>query len=301
MISTESKEAFIMTKSNITCVILVKNEELNIRRCIESIKDLAERIVVVDSGSTDSTLDICHEYNCDVFYHEFENYGNQINWALDNTDIRTKWVYRIDADEVVTPELKEEILEKTKLHENDDVNGLIMKFNVYFLGKVLKHGGSSIYNLVIFKNGIGRYTDRMMGEHVELKEGNSEKLKHPCLHYDCKDLSTWINKHNWYSSREVIDYFERKQEGKKGDPNYYKVASRTASLRDKFYYKLPSFFRAHLFYIFRYYCKLGFLDGKAGKAYCYLQAYWYRFLVDAKLIEAKINKTKVTRNTGDLK
>ena len=176
-----------------------------------------------------------------------------------------------------------------------------MKFNVFFLGKMLKYGGSSIYNLVIFKNGFGRYTDRMMGEHVELVEGTIEKLKNPCLHYDCKSLSAWINKHNWYSNREVIDYYERRQNSKASNPQYYKTASRSASARDKFYYKLPLFFRAHLYFIYKYYFKFGFLDGKPGKAYCFLQSYWYRFLVDAKLIESKINKTQVSRNTGDLK
>ena len=290
-----------MIKSSITCIVLVKNEELNIRRCLESIKDLAERIVVVDSGSTDSTISICEEFNCDIFYHEFENYGNQINWAIDNTSINTKWIYRIDADEVVTEKLKDEILVRTKKHENDSVNGFIMKFNIFFLGKFLKYGESSIYNLVIFKNGLGRYTDRMMGEHVELSEGTAENLKNPCLHYDCKSLSVWINKHNWYSNREVIDYFERRQGECQNNENYYKTASKSASLRDRLYYKLPYFLRAHLYFIYRYYFKLGFLDGRPGRAYCFLQAYWYRFLVDAKIIENKLNNVKIERNTGDLK
>ena len=282
--------------NNITAIILAKNEELNIRRCIESILGLADRIVVIDSGSTDKTMDIARELGAEIYQHEpFVHYAKQFNWALDHVNVTTKWIYRIDADEVVSPELKAEIIQACKDHENDDVNGLVMKFKVFFMGRFLTHGGIyPFYNLTIFKNGIGRYEDRAMGEHVVLSEGRTVDLKNDCLHYDFKDLTTWINKHNWYATREKNDYFETLAR-RQADTSLYHEAQKTKKLRDSFYYKLPMFWRAKFYYWYRYYFKLGFLDGQAGKVHAFLQAYWYRFLIDAKIMEQEINQENKKR------
>lgn len=277
--------------NDITAIILTKNEELNIRRCIESIIGLADRIVVVDSGSTDKTMDIARELGAEIYQHEpFEHYAKQFNWALDHIDVKTKWIYRIDADEVVTPELKAEIIQVCKEHNTDDVNGLVMKFKIFFMGRFLTHGGVyPFYNLTIFKNGYGRYEDRAMGEHVVLKEGRTIDLQNDCLHYDFKDLTTWINKHNWYATREVNDYLETKAQ-RQIKTSLYHEAEKTKKLRDGVYYKLPKFWRAKFYYWYRYYYKLGFLDGEAGKVYAFMQAYWYRFLIDAKIMEHELKK-----------
>lgn len=279
--------------NDITAIILTKNEEVNIRRCIKSIIGLADRIVVVDSGSTDKTMDIARELGAEVYQNEpFDYYAKQFNWALDNVNVKTRWIYRIDADEVVTPQLKKEIIYACKKHYDDDVNGFVMKFKVYFMGRFLTHGGIyPFYNLTIFKNGIGRYEDRPMGEHVVLSSGRTVELKNDCLHYDFKDLTTWINKHNWYATREVNDYL-RTQAHKQAQTSLYGEAEKTKKLRDNFYYKLPKFFRAKMYYIYRYYFKLGFLDGQAGKVHAFLQAYWYRYLIDAKILEHEINEKK---------
>ena len=279
--------------NDITAIILTKNEELNIRRCIESITGLADRIVVVDSGSTDKTIEIARELGAEIYQHEpFEHYARQFNWALDHVIIKTRWIYRIDADEVVTPELKTEIIKACQDHQDDDVNGLVMRFKVYFLGRFLVHGGIyPFYNLTIFKNGLGRYEDRAMGEHVVLSKGRTIDLQNDCLHYDYKDLTTWINKHNWYATREVNDYFETLA-NRQAVTSLYHEAQKTKKLRDDFYYKLPKFLRAKLYYWYRYYFKLGFLDGQAGKVHAFLQAYWYRFLIDAKIMEQEITEKR---------
>lgn len=277
--------------NDITAIILTKNEEVNIARCINSITGLADRIVVVDSGSTDNTEKIAKGLGAEIYKHEpFEHYAKQFNWALDNVDVKTKWVYRIDADEVVTPELKKEIIEECNKHHDDSVNGLVMKFKVYFMGRFLTHGGIyPFYNLTIFKYGYGRYEDRAMGEHIVLTEGQTIDLKNDCLHYDFKDLTAWINKHNWYATREVADYMatiENKQIG----TSLYHEAEKTKKLRDGLYYKLPKFWRARFYYWYRYYFKLGFLDGEAGRVHAFLQAYWYRYLIDAKILEQEIKE-----------
>ena len=277
--------------NDITAIILTKNEELNIARCITSIKGLADRIVVVDSGSTDKTMDIAKGLGAEIYQHEpFEHYAKQFNWALDHVNVQTKWVYRID--EVVTPELKEEIIKNCLEHSEDDVNGLVMKFKIYFMGRFLTHGGIyPFYNLTIFKYGYGRYEDRSMGEHVVLSEGRTVDLENDCLHYDFKDLTAWINKHNWYATREVNDYMETLAM-RQADTNLYHEAEKTKKLRDGLYYKLPKFWRARFYYWYRYYIKLGFLDGQAGRVHAFLQAYWYRYLIDAKIMEQELKNKK---------
>ena len=152
--------------TDITAIILTKNEEVNIERCIKSLSGVADRICVVDSGSTDKTIEIAESLGAEIFHHEpFNHYAAQFNWALDNVGIKTTWVYRIDADEVVTPELAAEIVDACNEHRNDDVNGFVMKFLIAFMGKFLKHGGMyPFYNLTIFKFGKGRYENRAMGE-----------------------------------------------------------------------------------------------------------------------------------------
>lgn len=273
---------------DMTAIVLTKNEEKNIGNCLDSIAGLVERVIVVDSGSTDRTVEIAKSYGAEVFHHEWIHYANQFNWALDNIEIRSKWIYRIDADEVVTPDLKNEIEAACAEHDSDDVNAFIMKFKIFFMGRFLTHGGVyPFYNITIFRNGFGRYEDRAMGEHIVVNSGSTAMLSNDCLHYDFKSLDAWIDKHNKYATREVDDYYAVRSANSEL-ANLYGEAEKAKTLRDSLYYRLPKFFRAHLYFFYRYYVKLGFLDGKPGKIYAFLQAYWYRYLVDAKLYEREI-------------
>lgn len=278
--------------NDITAIILTKNEAMNIERCINSIKDWVDRVVVVDSGSTDRTVELAEGLGAEIYHHEpFVHYARQFNWALDNVNVKTKWVYRIDADEVVPPELAAEVIENCYNHQYDDVNGFVMKFKIAFMGTFLNHGGMyPFYNLTIFKYGIGRYEDRALGEHVILTEGKTIDLKNDCLHYDFKSLDAWINKHNWYATREVTDYYATRCKGQENPNKLYHEAKKTSKLRDGLYYRMPKFLRAKLYFWYRYYLRLGFLDGKAGYVHAFLQAYWFRFLVDAKIMEQEIKE-----------
>ena len=280
-----------MVESGITAIILTKDEERNIRNCITSIRDLADRIVVVDSGSTDHTVEIAKELGAEIYTHKFVHYAAQFNWALDNTDIRTKWVYRIDADEIVPDDLREEIRNECARHMEDSVNGFLMKHKLFFLGKYLKHGGTFPFiKMTVFKPEFGRFNDRAMGEHVILSEGTYITLKNDCLHHDFKDLTQFIEKHNSYASREVSDYLNEKSEVK--GAGLYAQAKRSRKIRGSLYYRLPMFLRAKLYYIYRYYIRMGFLDGRQGKIYAMLQAYMYRFIVDAKIFENEIRQSE---------
>lgn len=277
--------------TDMTIIILTKDEEANINRCIESVKGLAKRIVVVDSGSTDKTVEIARSLGAEIYYHPWKHYAGQFNWALDNTDINTKWVFRFDADECMTPELNEEIVTECNRHQNDDVHAMMMRYKIFFLGRFLKHGGAYPFlKITIFKPEYGRFEDRALGEHVVMREGRTIDLKNDCIHYDFKDLTSFVDKHNKYATRELADYLDivngRKLESLYGQPE------KARKLRDNFYYKMPLFWRAKLYYWYRYYVRMGFLDGTPGKVFAFIQAYFYRFLVDAKIYENSIGGGK---------
>jgi glycosyltransferase involved in cell wall biosynthesis len=274
---------------DLTVLILAHNEEKNIARSVSSVRTIAKRILVVDSGSTDRTVGIAKENGAEVISHSpFVNYATQFNWGLDNTNIDTKWVFRLDADEQVTPELAAEIEEQLLLHDEDNVNGFEVRCRIIFLGRWIKHGGT--YPLIIpriFRRGFGRVESRKMDEHT-LIEGDVVQLKNDLVHYDFKGLTPWIAKHNNYSDRERQDYFERMES--RADQLEGSIVGnqrqRKRFLKNGVYYNMPLFWRAWFYYIYRYYIRLGFLDGPEGKIFCFLQAYWYRFLVDAKIYEA---------------
>ena len=139
--------------TNMTVIILTKNEETDIVRCIRSVKEWVQRIVIVDSGSTDRTCELAAAEGAEVVKHEpFIDYAKQFNWAIDNLDITTTWVFRLDADEVVTPELRKELEKKLECHATDDVSGFMMRYKVHFLGRYLRHGGFYPFlKITIFK------------------------------------------------------------------------------------------------------------------------------------------------------
>lgn len=280
---------------DLTVLILAKNEEKNIERSISSVRSFAKRIVVVDSGSTDATVDLAKKNGAEVVVHTpFVDHATQFNWALDNTGIDTKWVLRLDADEQVTPELAEEIENELARHDSDDVNGFEVICRVIFMGKWIRHGGT--YPLIIprlFRYGYGRVEMRKMDEHMII-EGKVLRLNHDLVHYDFKGLHEWIEKHNNYAARECQDYFERTEENESQIQGKLTGSQRQRKrfLKNGVYYNLPKFWRAWIYYIYRYYIRLGFLDGKEGKIFCFLQAYWYRFLVDAKIYEAELKEEK---------
>ena len=272
--------------TDITVIILTKNEELNIARAINSVKPVADRICVVDSGSTDQTVQIADSLGAEVVEHPFVTHGQQLNWAMRSLNITSKWILRLDADEEVPPELAAEIVEKCTIHANDDVSALVGNFRIYFLGRFLRHGGMyPFYRTTIFKTGKGYIDENGMRDQTVITEGRLEYLKNDFLHYDFKSMDSWIQKHNWYSSLEVKNLVGDtvNADGKRTD-----TADKTIKVRDGLYYKLPRYFRARLYYWYRYYFKLGFLDGEAGRVHAFLQAYWYRYLVDAKLFEQEV-------------
>lgn len=285
---------------DVTVIILTKNEEKNLPDCLKSIEGFAKRILIIDSGSEDKTVELAQKMGAEVMIHSFENYARQFNWALDHGNIDTKWTFRLDADERLTIELCEELEQLTRVHENDDVNGIVMEAWLYFMGRKIKYGCPNKRKLMLFKTGIGRIEDRKMDEHTVLKYGVSVCAKNRFIHYDFKDMTHWIHKMNWYATREMQDYFEY-VEGKTQD---IKEDDDTIALTRKrkfgIYYKFPMFIRAWFLFVYNYVFKLGFLDGKEGFVYHYMYHRWYRTLVDSKILE-QLKYPKEFEVTGDLK
>ncbi|MFR4995791.1 MAG: glycosyltransferase family 2 protein [Clostridium paraputrificum] len=286
--------------ADITFIILTKNEEINIKDCISSIQGFAKRIVIIDSYSTDKTCEIAKSMGADIYTHPFENYARQFNWGIDNTDISTKWTFRLDADERLTPELCKELLDIIDNHGDDNVNGVTMEAWLYFMGRKIKHGGPQKRKLMMFKTGIGRIEERKMDEHTILSSGTAISCKEKFIHYDFKDMTFWINKLNWYATREMQDYFDYIN-GKNAEINA--EDKEIKSIRNKkfgVYYKFPIFIRCWLMFVYTYIFQLGFLDGKEGFIYHWMYHRWYRSLVDAKIFE-QMKNPKPFEETGALK
>lgn len=273
--------------ADLTTIILTYNEEKNIANAINSVKEISKRIVVVDSYSNDKTVEIAKSLGAEIYQNKWINYSKQFQFALTHTNINTQWIFRLDADEIISIDASKEINTICEENKDTDINGIVVRFEVNFLGKSLKHGGIYPFKkLLVFKKDKGYIEDRSMDEHIILTEGKSVELKNDSFHRDYKDLSSWIDKHNKYSSREVEDYFNNNN---KGSNQLNKSAKIKRFVKMNIYYKLPLGTRAHLYFLYRYYFKLGFLDGKEGKIFAFMQAYWYRFLVDAKIYEKNNN------------
>ncbi len=287
--------------ADVTVLVLTKNEEVNLPDCLESLKGFAKRIVVVDSESTDKTKAISEAYCADFYVHPFETHARQFNWGLDNAGITTKWTMRIDADERLTPELSCELEEIMQEHDNDDVNGVSMESWLYFLGKKICYGCHNKRKLMLFKTGLGRSEDRRIDEHTYLLQGTSVYAKNRFIHYDFKDMTHWIDKMNWYATREMQDYFSFQMQ-KKVDAIVLEdeVIQRIRKKKYGIYYKLPMFLRCWMLFVYNYIFRLGFLDGKAGFVYHYMYHRWYRTLVDAKIFE-QINVTNKDKRNFEVK
>ncbi|MDP1689557.1 MAG: glycosyltransferase family 2 protein [bacterium] len=283
-----------MRKLPITSIILTYNEELNIVDCLKSISDWVGEIVIVDSFSTDKTVEIAAKYTNKIHQRKFINQAEQFNWALDNVQIKNDWILRLDADEVMLPETWEEIalyLNPIPHTLDPNVSGFYMKRRVYFMNRWIKHGGYyPAWFLRLWRKDSGRYEERAMDEHVILSKGKTVNLKNDFEEHDKKDLSVWVEKHNNYAKREAQAYIHeitKSLEHKISENRSGTDPERRRWYKNNLYYKMPPYFRALLYWKYRYFIRLGFLDGIPGLVFHFLQGFWYRFLVDAKIFELK--------------
>lgn len=277
-----------MSFCQLTIVVLTYNENLHLDRCVESCKKLTDKIIVVDSDSNDNTKQIAISASVQCVNNPWPgNQARQFNWALNNLEIDTEWVLRLDADEYLTDELIAEI--KSKLHLLDPkFTGVILKRRHVFLNKWVKRGVYPVKLLRLFKHKYASYNDTWMDEHIVLSEGRTIEFDHDFVDHNLNDLSWWSKKHIEYATREAIELldieYDLKSKTKCDSRNTKAVENKSKRNR---YYTSPLLLRALFYFCYRYFWKLGFLDGKIGFIWNFLQGFWYRVLVDSKVIEIK--------------
>ncbi len=290
----------------VSAIILTYNEEKHIERCIRSIQKIADEIFVVDSYSTDATIHIAKTLGAQIYQNPWKNYASQFNWALKNCPIRSEWVWRIDADEYIeeTPRSIRAQIKK----QPGTITGIYVRRKIVFLDRELLHGGwYPVWHLKIWRYGKGYCENRWMDEHIKLTEGNSTKIDCTQIDRNLNDLSWWTEKHNAYASREVIDMLDTKYmifSENQVPPNPFGTEEQRKRWLKIRYANLPLFVRPLLNFIYRYFFRLGFLDGKQGLIWHFLQGFWYRFLVDSKIYELSRkhnhNKEEIIRHLRSL-
>ena len=279
-----------MDDLNLTVIVLTRNEARHLERCLASVKDFASRVLVVDSGSTDDTVEIAQRAGAKVMHNPWLNHATQFNFALDQLPEDARWVFRLDADEVVTPQLSAEIIEKID-GLGSEIGGVLLSRRMSFLGKRIRWGGIFPIRIVrLFRAGRGRCEARWMDEHI-IVDGKTVEFEGEIHDDNLNSLTWWTDKHNAYASREAVDLLNLVYGFK---PHETAANLRSGGqarikrwLKEAVYSRLPGGLRAFAYFLYRYVLRLGFLDGREGAVFHVLQGFWYRYLVDAKLHEVR--------------
>lgn len=279
-----------MSGSALAVIILTRNEATHIARCLTAAQRCADTCFVVDSGSSDNTREIARSMGAIVLEHPFVNYSTQFQWALDTIDTDARWLMRLDADEVVDADLAQRLQDDLP-HLPEDVVGVNLDLRYIFMGRWIRHGGRYPLRLLrVFRRGHGRIEQRWMDEHIIVSGGRTVVFEGGFADHNLKDLTFFTDKHNRYATREALDALNQKHRLFVRDVDLVPEAvSRQAALRrfikERVYNRLPFPLSSTGYFLFRYVLQLGFLDGIEGLVYHVLQAFWYRFLVGAKLME----------------
>lgn len=279
----------------VSVIILTFNEEKNLPDCLSSLEGWAEQVVVVDSGSSDRTLQIARDWGAEIVEHEFQNYSRQRNWALDNLPLRCEWTLQLDADHRITPELRETLCKIFNPLPPAGVNGYMVSRRTLFLGKWIRHGGHyPVYHAVLFRRNEGRCEDKLYDQHFVV-QGATRKLRGDIIDVITESLTTFTERHNRWASLEAQE--KTQTEMHTGTQRIQPRIAGTPMEQRRFlksaYERLPLFVRPVLYFLIRYFFRLGFLDGRRGLIFHFLQGFWFRFLVDAKIFEARYrNKSR---------
>lgn len=278
---------------SVSVIILTCNEGIHIERCIRSLLKANLEVHVVDSGSTDCTVELAESLGAKVYYNKWKNYADQFQWGLDNCVIETDWVMRMDADEYLESDLINE-LKGGLVDVPLDVSGFYIRRKYFFLGKWIKYGAVYPLNLLrIWRAGEGKIESRWMDEHIVLP-GNKKTafLTGHIVDDNLNNTKWYIDKHNKYADREMIDILTRKYSLLPQDETISEDKSNFQArvkrfFKERIYNNLPVFLRPTLYFFYRYFLRLGFLDGTKGFAFHFMQGLWYRSLVDLRVLEAE--------------
>lgn len=277
--------------ADVSVIILTHNEEKHITRCLQSLLPFTDKLFIVDSFSTDRTVEIARSMGAVVVQNAWVNYATQFNYGIEHTPFQTTWLMRMDADEYVMPELADEINRRlTGL--STETGGVYVKRRVFFLNRWMRHGGFyPIWLLRLWRRGDGFCEQVWHDEHIKLSKGEPIQFEHDIVDHNLNNLTWWTQKHNHYTILEMINllnYRYQFDQAEKVQPKLLGTQDQRIRYLKEKYASLPLFTRPILYFIYRYFVRLGFLDGRAGFVWCSLQALWYRFLVDAKLMEVSL-------------
>jgi glycosyltransferase involved in cell wall biosynthesis len=279
----------------VSVIIPVRNEAKNLPRCLLALRDVGE-VYVIDSQSTDDTVEIARSHGARVVQFDYRGgWPKKRQWAMNTLPIACDWILLLDADEVLTPELAEEIRSAIK---NPAVDGYSIRLRIWFLGRVLRHGDVGLWKLSLFRRGKGRYECRLadqdasmadmeVHEHVVV-EGATARLQNPLVHHNVESLSRYIQKHDEYSNWESRVLLQRGDDKELPPSLMGTQAQRRRWLKRKLF-ALPG--SPVLLFLYRYVLRLGFLDGVPGLIYCGFQAV-QMFHAKAKIYELKSTRTK---------
>lgn len=278
--------------STIAAIILTKNEEKHIARCINSLKGICDEVFVIDSLSTDRTCEIAEKLGAKVYKNPWKNYATQFNYGVHQCPIQSEWIWRIDADEFLEGNIGTAV--KNALSNcSENVNGVYVRKRIDFMGKPLLHGGwYPSYHLKIFRKGHGDCENRWMDEHIRIFDGTTITIEEGNqVDANLNDLTWWTEKHNGYATREMVDMlmmeYELDAKAQEVIPKFWGTEEQRKRWLKIKYIKSPLFVRPFINFFLRYILKGGFLDGKEGFIWHILQGFWYRMLVDTKIFEIK--------------
>ena len=293
--SATTQSAAKVGKLPITAIIAARNEEKNLPRCLGSLQDVAE-VCVIDSQSTDATPEIARSCGAKVIqFHYQGGWPKKRQWAMKNLALEHDWILLIDADEALTPELAAEIRAAI---ENPEMNGYYISLRMHFLGRVLRHGDASFWKLSLFRRGKGRYECRLreqdasmadmeIHEHVVV-DGLAARLRNPLIHHNVESLSRYIQKHDEYSNWEARVLLEG--ESTELPAKFFGTQAQRRRWLKKRLFAVPG--SPVLLFFYRYFLRLGFLDGVPGLVYCGFQAV-QMFHTKAKIYERRINEREI--------
>lgn len=279
-------------KKTIAAIILTKNEEKHIVRCLESIKDVCDDIVVVDCFSDDRTAELAEGLGARVVRHPWKNYATQLNYGIYQCGISADWIWRIDADEFIEGGLGQAVKDFIQTAP-EEVNGIYVRKRIDFMGRPLLHGGwYPSYHLKVWRRGHGECENRWMDEHITLFDGKAVTINvGNQVDANLNDLTWWTEKHNGYATREMVDMllmeYGLDAASQEVTPKFWGTEEQRKRWLKVKYIKAPLFFRPFVNFTIRYLFKGGFLDGREGFIWHFLQGFWYRYLVDAKIYELK--------------
>ena len=271
-------------------LILTKNEDLHIARCLDSLSSLSADVFIVDSGSNDTTAKIANSYSATFLYHKFVCQSQQINWAISNLLISYEWVIRLDADEYLTVDLAALISAQLPLIPRH-VNGIQVHRRLFFMQHDIRYGGiNPTPCLRIFRPRYATCERRLMDEHIVVS-GLIHTFNAELIDNNLRPLSYWLSKHNEYSSREALQsvfpvssYFGPMVNSM---CSLHGLPAVKRFIKDNIYLRLPCSIRAFSYFLIRYFLFFGFLDGFRGFCFHFLHAFVYRLVVDLKIIEIR--------------